>query len=87
MSATDLFINAFHQSLNDGSLVKCTLSKSASSTPETPKNVFIRAVLLKKGLHAAFNYRFTNRDEVKNFTPGEAGDKLRSMLGSMFLNA
>ncbi|MFM7401448.1 MAG: class I SAM-dependent methyltransferase [Bacteroidota bacterium] len=87
MSATDLFIHAFHQSLNDGSLVKCTLSKSASSTPETPKNVFIRAVLLKKGLHAAFNYRFTNRDEVKNFTPGEAGDKLRSMLGSMFLNA
>jgi hypothetical protein len=42
--------------------------------------------LLKKGLHAAFNYRFTNRDEVKNFTPGEAGE-LRSMLGSMFLNA
>lgn len=87
MSATELFINAFHQSLNDGSLVKCTLSKSGSSSPELPKNVFIRSVLLKKGLHAAFNFRFTNRDEVKNFTPGEAGDILRSMLGSMFLNA
>lgn len=87
MSAIELFINAFYQSLNDGSLVKCTLSKSASSAPETPKNVFIRPVLLKKGLHAAFNYRFTNRDEVKNFTPGEASDKLRALLSSMFLNA
>lgn len=48
MSAFDLFIHAFHQSLNDGSFVKCTLSKSVSSKPDTPKNVFIRAVLLKK---------------------------------------
>jgi hypothetical protein len=87
MSAIELFINAFHQSLNDGSLVKCTLSKSVISTPETPKNVFIRSVLLKKGLHAAFNFRFTNRDEVKNFTSGETATVLRSLLGETFLHA
>lgn len=87
MSAIELFINAFNQSLTDGSLVKCTLSKPVSSMPETPKNVFIRSVLLKKGLHAAFNYRFTNKDEAKNFTPLEAGEKLRSMLGPVFQHA
>lgn len=87
MSAIELFINAFNQSLNDGSLVKCTLSKSVVSTPETPKNVFVRSVLLKKGLHAAFNFRFTNRDEVKNYTPAETATVLRSLLGETFLHA
>jgi len=87
MSATELFIHAFSQSLNDGSLVKCTLSKSVVSASELPENVFIRSVLLKKGLHAAFNFRFTNRDEVKNYTPDSAVSELRSMLGAVFLNA
>lgn len=68
-------------------MLKCTLGKPTSAAPEGLKNVYLRPVELKKGLHIAFNYRFNTRDEVKNFTLDEAVGVLEKLLGTAFLNA
>ena len=84
---TNQFLTAFRTAFTQGQLLKCTLAKPTPTAPEGLKNVYLRPVELKKGLHIAFNYRFTTRDEVKNFTLDEAIGVLEKLLGTVFLNA
>lgn len=86
-NAKEQFVQALQTSFAAGQLHKCTLSKPVTSVAGDLKNIYIRAVPLKKGMHLAFNYRYQTRDEVKNFTPEAATTLLRDMLGNLFLNA
>lgn len=84
---TNQFLAAFRTAFTKGQMLKCTLGKPSPAAPEGLKNVYLRPVELKKGLHIAFNYRFNTRDEVKNFTLDEAIGVLEKLLGTAFLNA
>lgn len=81
------FLASFRHAYEAGRLLKCTLSKPTSAAPEDLKNVYLRPVALKKGLLVAFNYRYKNRDEVKNYDLNESLERLERMLGKEFLNA
>ena len=81
------FLTAFRNAFAAGQLLKCTLSKPTAAAPEGLKNVYLRPVELKKGLHIAFNFRYKTRDELKNFELNEAVNQLEKMLGAQFLSA
>lgn len=81
------FFDLFSKSLADGALLKLTLSKARKTAPENLKNVYLRPVMLKKGPHVAFNYRYQTRDEVKNHTLEEAPKVLQHLLDTAFYNA
>jgi SAM-dependent methyltransferase len=84
---TTQFLDAFRTAFSSGQLLKCTLGKPTAAAPTDLKNVYLRPVLLKKGLHVAFTFRYKTRDEVKNFALDEAVGQLEQMLGAQFLNA
>lgn len=81
------FLASFRHAFEAGRLLKCTLGKPTSVAPDDLKNVYLRPVALKKGLLIAFNYRYKNRDEVKNYDLNESLEHLETMLGKDFLNA
>ena len=85
--ATEQFIQRFQLAFNAGQLNKCTLSKPAPGAPDDLKNVYIRSIVLKKGLHIAFNYRYKTRDEVKNHSLESGIALLQELMGKVFLNA
>lgn len=84
---TTQFLTEFRTAFISGQLLKCTLGKPTADAPEGLKNVYLRPVELKKGLHVAFNFRYNTRDEVKNFNLNEAVVQLEKLLGPTFLNA
>ena len=81
------FISTFHTAFESGLVLKCTLSRPTAAAPDDLKNVYLRPVMLKKGLHVSFNFRYKTRDEVKNFDLPEAETQLANMLGKDFLQA
>jgi len=81
------FFEIFSKTLAEGALLKLTLSKARKTAPEELKNVYLRPVMLKKGPHVAFNYRYQTRDEVKNHTFEEAMQVLQNLLDTAFYNA
>lgn len=87
MRPTDQFIAAFREAFTQGRLLKCSLGKVTEHAPEGLKNVYLRPVLLKKGLQIAFNFRYKTRDELKNFELEAAIAQLENLLGAAFLNA
>lgn len=86
-SPTTQFLSTFRSAFTSGQLLKCTLGKPSVNAPEDLKNVYLRPVELKKGMHIAFNFRYKTRDELKNFNLEEAIVQLEKMLGAQFLNA
>jgi protein-L-isoaspartate O-methyltransferase len=86
-SGSAAFLATFQTAFSTGKLLKCTLGKPTPNAPEDLKNVYIRAVELKKGLHLAFTFRYKTRDEVKNYALNEAVEQLEILLGKAFLNA
>lgn len=86
-SGSAAFLATFQTAFSAGKLLKCTLGKPTPNAPEDLKNVYIRPVELKKGLHLAFTFRFKTRDEVKNYALNEAAEQLEKLLGEAFLNA
>lgn len=81
------FLSVFQSAFQEGSLLKCTLSKTTSTAPADLKNIYLRPVSLKKGLFVAFNFRYATRDEVKNFPLEAAVEHLTQMMGQAFLHA
>ncbi len=81
------FLSVFRTAFESGLLIKCTLSRPVAAGPADLKNVYLRPVSLKKGMHVSFNFRYKTRDEVKNFEIQEAVAKLTEMLGKAFLSA
>jgi len=80
-------ITAFREAYEQGTFLKCTLSCPTSAAPTGLKNIYLRPVLLKKGPRVAFTYRYTTRDEVKNFTLEEAQQHLQMLVGRQFCRA
>jgi SAM-dependent methyltransferase len=81
------FIEYFRAAFEGGQLLKSTLSRPSAGAPAELKNVYVRPVELKAGLRLAFTYRYTTRDEVKNYPLDEAVNHLQALLGGAFLNA
>jgi hypothetical protein len=81
------FPEHFRQAFQSGKLLKCTLARPTAAVPDGLKNVYIRPVSLKKGLHLGFTFRYKTRDEVKNYSLDEAVMQLENLLGSQFLQA
>jgi protein-L-isoaspartate O-methyltransferase len=86
-SGSAAFLDTIQTAFSAGKLLKCTLGKPTPNAPEDLKNVYIRPVELKKGLHLAFTFRYKTRDEVKNYALAEALEQLEKLLGKAFLNA
>lgn len=87
MSAVAQFTDAFQSAFTSGQLIKCTLSRPVPATAMDLKNVYLRAVELKRGRQVALNFRYKTRDEVRNFPLPEAMAQLTALLGANFLNA
>jgi hypothetical protein len=86
-TAKEQFLSSLVAAFEKGQLLKCTLSKPLPDVPEGLKNVYVRPVELKKGLRLAFNYRYKNRDEAKNYEIEEGLAQLGQLLGGQFANA
>ncbi|MBP8255780.1 MAG: SAM-dependent methyltransferase, partial [Opitutaceae bacterium] len=72
----------------EGTLVKLTLGKPLPGGLEPGlKNVYVRPVTLKSGPHFSFVYRFATRDVTKNFSPSDALEIARTLLGTAFSDA
>lgn len=81
------FVATFRTAFAEGKFVKATLSRPTAAAPQGLKNVYLRPVSLKNGLQVAFNHRYADRDEVKNYALEEAASRLETLLGHVFLNA
>lgn len=81
------FVATFRTAFAEGKFVKATLSRPTAAAPQGLKNVYLRPVSLKNGLQVAFNHRYADRDEVKNYALEEAASRLETLLGHIFLNA
>ncbi len=84
--ARERFLELLRASVRDGSLVKLTLGKARSADP-TLRNIFVRPVALKTGLHLAFVRRHDTRDVTKNFPTDEAVAEIEKLVGTDFLDA
>ena len=85
--ALSQWLELLFAAFESGTLYKCTLSKAGPGASSDLKNIYIRPVALKKGVHLAFNYRYATRDEVHNYLPETAKGVLASILGKQFMNA
>lgn len=81
------FLEALEQAFKTDALQKLTLSKSVASTAGDLSNVFVRPVQIGKGSMLQFLYRYTTRDETRNYSLEEARTQLSSLLPAQFLNA
>lgn len=77
------FINELRKSLADSTFVKLTLGNYKGSEEHLQK-IHVRLVETKKGERLFVQFRYDNRDTVKNFDFAEGVDTLRKYLGSGF---
>jgi hypothetical protein len=80
------YLNCVGDAIEQGTLVKMTLSKPAQKHDEL-RNVYVKPVLIKEKRLFAFTYHYERRDEVKNYDATQMLDMLREMLPNRFLNA
>ena len=80
------FIQSLEKSINQNIIVKLTLSKIRIHKNEL-KNVFVKQVMLKTGLHLSFVYRYPTKDITKNFEIIEGIKLIEEMLKNEFLQA
>ncbi len=80
------FLNRVASAVEQGSLVKMTLSKPADKHDEL-RNIYIKPVLIKEKRLFAFTYHYERRDEVKNYDAGQMLDTLKELIPSRFMNA
>ncbi len=84
--ALERFLSALRTSVEQGVLVKLSLGKYRGPDAAL-KNLFVRPVSLKSGPHLSFVYRYTTRDETKNFPPAQALEHLVPLIGHAFRDA
>jgi len=78
------FFDKVTESINKETFVKLTLSKPAPKSADL-RNIYIRLVALKDGLHLSFTYHYQTKDIVKNYEEAEAQALLSQYLGKDFL--
>lgn len=80
-----LFIREIKQSVQNRTLIKLTLSKPKQKSDL--KNVYVRLVEIKNTRKLSFTFRYTTRDEVKNYDYTEGYTFIQNQLGHTFLIA
>ena len=80
------FLNRVASAVEQGSLVKMTLSKPADKHDEL-RNIYVKPVLIKEKHLFAFTYHYERRDEVKNYDAGQMLDTLKELIPNRFMNA
>ncbi|MEL7122694.1 MAG: SAM-dependent methyltransferase [Bacteroidota bacterium] len=81
-----VFFNYFEEAILGDYFVKLTLSKPISKA-QLLKNIYIRPVLIRNEYHLSFLYRYTTRDEVKNYLPEDAFKEVELYLSNQFFIA
>jgi len=84
--AQERFLTLLRAAVNGGDLIKLTLGRYRGADP-TLRNLFVRAVQLKRGPHLTFLWRHATRDVTKNHLPEEALAALAALIGGDFLDA
>ena len=80
------FIEKLSNSLNEKNFVKLTFSKPTSVAGDL-KNVYVRLVEIKGHEKFGCTYRYTQRDEVKNFEIEEGKKIIENIFEKFFFNA
>ena len=86
LTDTETFFAALVSAIEQNQFVKLTLSDRRYKTNEL-KNVFVKPVQLKSGLHLSFVYRYPTKDITKNYVAAEGTQALQHMLAHDFLKA
>ncbi len=88
MSAADkeVFFARLTESITQQQFTKLTLSDKRDKTKEL-KNVFVKPVMLKHGLHLSFVYRYPTKDITKNYDLNDALVLLQAMMNNDFFKA
>ena len=84
--AREQFLTLLRAAAARGDLVKLTLGRHRGADA-TLRNLFVRAVQLKRGPHLSFLWRHEKRDVTKNHPPEEALALLAELIGGDFLDA
>ena len=78
------FVQHIERSIQQTVFVKLSLSKPALKQSDL-KNLYIRIISLKGKAQLSFTYRYTTKDEVKNYSVAEALKKVETYMGNDFL--
>ncbi|HVF54840.1 MAG TPA: SAM-dependent methyltransferase [Pyrinomonadaceae bacterium] len=84
-SDAERFVETLRASLERKTFVKLTLGKYRGDEAGL-KNVYVRALEIKKKEHLSFLYRYQTKDTVKNFPFAEGVELVLRLLGSTFLS-
>ena len=79
------FFEKLKASLQDGSMVKMTLSKPVDKNNEL-RNVYVKPVLLKNNKMFQFVFRYERRDETKNYDAVRTMEQIGSLVPEVFQN-
>ena len=79
----DDFMLALEKSLSAKTFVKMTLG-NYKGTAESLQKILVRLIDTRKGPRIQLQYRYNNRETVKNFVPGEAAAQVRDLIMSGF---
>ena len=80
------FFDQFRAAVADGTFVRLNLGHPLRHD-DAVRNIFVRPVQLREGLHLSFTYRHARKDVVKNLVPEEAYTLLEELIGLNFANA
>jgi hypothetical protein len=79
------FIGEIKEAIGNNTFVKLTLGKRAKKAPDL-RNIYIRPVVIKDNLKLSFTYRYTSKDDVRNYTIEEGIQKIDEFLCKKFLS-
>ncbi|WP_116107186.1 class I SAM-dependent methyltransferase [Lewinella sp. IMCC34191] len=82
----EIFWTTAVRATDNARLVKLTLSKPRRKDPATPRNLYARAVEIGGEGQLQITHRYADREEAKNFPPGEGMDYLREQLATVYYN-
>jgi len=79
------FFEKLNDSIQNGSIVKMTLSKPVEKNNEL-RNIYVKPILLKNNKMFQFTYRFERRDETKNYDAAQTLEQMRKLVPDVFQN-
>jgi SAM-dependent methyltransferase len=80
------FTKHIQSSIDNQIFIKITLSKKNNKKSDL-NNIYIRLVNIKEVSHMSFTYRYTTKDEVKNYSITDGLHQIEVLIGHQFLNA
>ena len=85
-TALDKFLHKTEEAIQSDFFVKITLSKKDKKSSNL-NNIYIRLIHIKNVENLSFQYRYTTKDIVKNFSIVDGINELKQIIGQDFLNA